>query len=51
MSDLPSISLTLSGLSMFYDESLGGLVETAREADAAGVDTPARPSALSRVRR
>lgn len=38
MSDLPSISLTLSGLSLFYGETLGGLVETARQADAAGVD-------------
>jgi len=32
------ISVTVSGLSMLYGEDLSGLVETARVADAAGVD-------------
>lgn len=38
MSQRLQISVILSGLSMLYGEDLEGLVETARQADAAGID-------------
>ncbi len=38
MSERLQISVILSGLSMLYGEDLGGMVETARLADAAGID-------------